>query len=295
MSEIDRWVQAVQQGHKLGFAAFESWFRGYSKSKEKEKATAEMMARVFGYVLKYGLDVVFPEEGVLFELLKHISEDAYDQIREHLGDVHVGEVEMYLASLKFAEEQAITHLLGYHKRFKNEQATVLNEAVWEYLSAQDNGWVPAGDDLPATVVEILRRTGFESDSEAVATAFAERWLTAHIEAIYFEGDLGVLGDKGTFAIFSKVAALRQLGALENRDRIFELEKSVPHFFRTIIDLNADSAVWIHVKLDIDLDDAEMIVASRIEAGTFRDPHELVTRKLVSEKTYPRLAPYVVAH
>jgi hypothetical protein len=295
MSEVDRAISAVAGGHALGFAAFSSWYRSYAKA--QENASTQLAASVFGFVLKQGLKIIFPEEEVFFEILRTVAEFAYDKLKDSLGEVPSGDVNMYLASLALVEAKAVILLLDSRERFQKEQKLLLDDAKWEFLSAQDKGWIPApGAELPQGVLNILHSAGVGSHGASAATVFAERWLTAHIEAIYLadERSQGIMGTSGDVAVFAKVAALRKLDPVANRERIFEIEKSVPFFFRTVTDINEASAYMLHLRFDIDLDDAEEIVASRERSGRFNDPQDLVARGMISDEKYKKLAPYIVA-
>src|SRR5262245_50822064 len=68
-------TKAVEQGHRLGYANFEIWYRQFRS--KKEDATGEVLKTVMENVLTRGLELVFPEDIPFVEALKAVAERGY--------------------------------------------------------------------------------------------------------------------------------------------------------------------------------------------------------------------------
>jgi hypothetical protein len=97
---------------------------------------------------------------------------------------------------------------------------------------------------------------------------------------------------------AEVSALRQMQSLprlDNREKIFQLEGGLPDFFRTMVDINHEPAIMLHIRLGIDQDDADDIVKSRNEHGPFGSSGDLLTRKLLSSDDLKKVEGRIVCH
>jgi hypothetical protein len=296
--EVDRHVAAVMQGHRQGLAAYRRWYAGYVKS--KEDANQQTAIKVCKFLLSKGLAIVFPEAVALNEVIKKVAEKAFELAADHLGKVDTGDVEGYLARLTEAEETAITALLDARDQFMAANEGLIDSAVVEYMARQDDPDHPfsrsAGQALPPSVAKILLEAGVGMHGGAAATAYAERWLTSHIQAT-FQQDTDVMGGRGGMetAVLAEITALRHIDPVKNRDRIYEMESGLPAFFRTMVDLNADNAAMIELRLGIDGDEARHVVESRRADGAFGKPEELVSRAILKDEDFRRVQGHVVAH
>jgi hypothetical protein len=294
--EIDQSIAAVQQGHRQGIANFKSWYRGWVHA--KEDSSQAMAANVCKFILGKGLAIIFPEEEAFYETLKKVAEIAFEKAVEHLGETKAGDIDGFLDNLQATEEAEITSLLDARDKFKDEHADVISNAEMEFMIARDDGW-PTTDKLPPAALDILHKAGVGLHGKQAATVFSERWLSAHIESIYRE-DWSVMTGAGPadVGLMAQIAALRQMqrttGA-DYRERIWDLERGLPSHFRMMVDINSEHYLMMKIRLGIDEDDAQAISESREKVGPFRDPHELVTRKLLSEKDYKTIETVLVAH
>jgi hypothetical protein len=97
---------------------------------------------------------------------------------------------------------------------------------------------------------------------------------------------------------AEVAALKQtqsLPTVDNRERIWNLEQGLPPFFRTMVDINSESALMLHIMLGTDHDDSEKIVKSREEQGPFSLASDLLDRHLLSNDDFQKVEGRIVCH
>lgn len=295
--EIDRYVATIQQGHRLGLSYFGDWYRGWERA--KEDATFSMVGKIFQFLLKEGLKLVFPEEEEFFKTLKEYAEKAFEKAVDYLGEIPKGDVAAFLAKLQATEEVEITKQLDVHDAFMKEHPDILLGAEMAFVEARSKGWENT-EKLPPSVLDILRGVGIGLHGAGAASVFAERWLTAHIEGVYREDTSVMQGTGGGYgvSVMAEIAALRETMKIrgeDNRERIYELERGLNRFWRTIVDINSEGAEYMHTKLGIDRDDAVAILESRSTVGPFTDPRELVSRKILSQEEYNRIWRLVVAH
>lgn len=295
--EIDRYVAAIQQGHRQGLANFGSWYRAWEKA--KDDASSATAAKICKFILGKGLEIIFPEEEVFIQTLKKVAEYVFEKAVDHLAETPAGDIGAFLGNLQSTEESEITHLLDVHDKFMSEHADILEQATIEFIVQRDEGW-PHTDKLPPSVLDMLRQAGIGLHGAAAATVFAERWLTAHIEGVYRQ-DWGVVHgapSDASIGVMAQIAALREMqrttGA-DNRERIFEIEKSLPSHFRMMVDINSEHYLMMHIRLGLDTDDAQKIAESRDKDGPFKDPKELVSRKLLSQEDYDKIRTVIVTH
>jgi len=294
--EVEQAVKAIQQGHRQGYANFKLWYRGWEKA--KEESSTELAKKICGFLLEKGLDIIFPEEELFITLLKKAATKGYELAADNLGKIDVGDVNGFLDIVGAAEEDEITALLDAEDElFKNKPEEV-DAAVASFIGARDAGWAST-EQLPPETLEILQQAGIGLHGSAAATVCAERVLIAHIEAVLRTDPAVVAGSGGaSLRIMAEVAALRQmqkLPSVDNRERIWNLEQGLPPFFRTMADINSESALMLHIQLGIDQDDSEKIVKSRKEQGPFSSASDLLSRKLLSNDDFKKVEGRVVCH
>ncbi|HET9849403.1 MAG TPA: helix-hairpin-helix domain-containing protein [Candidatus Dormibacteraeota bacterium] len=295
--ELDRYAAAVKEGHHLGLDNFEVWFR--NREKAKEESSPYLALALLHAVFSFGLDVVFPEEKLFIMFMKKLAEKTFEKTTDHLAEPKQGDVEGFLANVKLAEETDAAHLLDVHDKFMTDNPGALDQAKIAFAEARRAGWEHT-ERLPPNVLESLHQLGIGLHGSAAATVYAERWLTAHIEGLLREDESVMQGTGGGTGVstMAEIEALRQMersSGADHRERIFELEKNLNAYFRTMVDINDAGAEWMHVKLGLDRDDAQAIVESREKDGYFREPRELLSRKLLSESEYKKIRRRLVAH
>jgi Zn-dependent peptidase ImmA (M78 family) len=284
----------IQMGHRLGFAKFRAWYTGYEKS--KERANAGTVKSLFDYVFKKGLNFIFPGGEAFVGAVKQVAEFAWEQGTAALKPAGAGDVEQFLNALQSSEEEAITGLLDVPKNFLNNNPDVVaqarNELVGQWLDP-DVRWT--SPELPPSVKNILQQAGVGEPGTATATQFAERWLTTHINGIYVrDPGLRQIADIPTIGVFAEIDALRQMDAVGNRERIYELDRTLTPFLQAMVDINKHQDYWLKLKLGISAAQASRIVESRRAQGPFSSTDELVSRQLIPQDVYERIKPYVVA-
>jgi hypothetical protein len=309
-SYINGYLEAtISESHRLAYVEFRSWYRSYKAAKAlAEHSTAEAVCK---WVFKRVISIIFPAEEVaegaaeeaitatakaamkLTETIKEKSEVALDFALEHLKPNETGNVEEFLDSVGVAEELAITKLLDAGSDFRKANPALMDAAIDAFAFARmdsEKPW-PTVEDVPPNVKSMLASAGIGMPGKLAAIRAAERWLAEHIRAVYESDEMYRRGrpdwDEDVVAMIS---SLRQMGAFENRERIYRLEQRIPVFFRSMVDLNSDSAAIMHIKLDIDYDDADAIVAHRPYAST----DELVKKKVLTSKRYDDIKHLMVA-
>jgi hypothetical protein len=298
---INRYLEVtITESHRLAYAEFRSWYRSYRAAKAlAEHSIAETICK---WVFKSVINIIFPEEAVaegaaeeaitatakaalkLPELIKEKSEVALDFALEHLKPNETGNVEEFLDSVGAAEEWAIAKLLDAGPEFRKANPALMDAAIDEFAFARmdpDKPW-PTVVDVPPNVKSMLASAGIGTPGKLAATRAAERWLAEHIRAVNESDEMYRRGRPDWEEdVVAMISSLRHLGAFENRERIYRLEQRIPSFFRSMVDLNSDSAAIMHIRLGIDYDDADAIVANRPYAST----DELVTKKVLSSALY----------
>ena len=153
-----------------------------------------------------------------------------------------GDVSQFLDNLQASEEQAITKLLDVPKNFLNNNADVVAQARNELVG---NGLDPdvkwTSPELPPSVKSILLEEGGVGEpGTATATQFAERWLTTHINGILLrDPGLRQAADISDIGVFAEIEALRQMDAVGNRERVYDLERTLHPMFQGMVDINKD--------------------------------------------------------
>lgn len=307
---IDRYLETtITQSHRLAYLEFRSWYRAYKAARAlAEHSVAEAVCK---WVFKRAINLIFPEEAIaegaaeeaitataqamlkLPETIKEKSEAALEFALEHLKPNETGNIEQFLDSVGLAEERAITKLLEAGPEFRKANPALMNRAIDEFAFARmdpDKPW-PTVDDVPPNVKAILASAGIGSPGPAAATRAAERWLAAHIRAVH-ESDEAYRTGRAAWDedVVAMISALRQMGAFENRQRIYRLEQRIPSFFRSMVNINSDSGAIMHIRLGVDRDDADAIVANRPYAST----DELVTKKVLTSARYEAIRHLTVA-
>jgi hypothetical protein len=282
--EVDRYVKAVEQGHRQGYADFRNWYRKWEKA--KEDSDAELAKKICGFILEAGLDIIFPEEEVLIVILKKAAAKAYEVAADQLSKAGIpkGNIEEFLDTVWAAEEHGITTQLDVHDQFFDSKAPEVQAAIDSFINARLQGW-DSTEKLPAETIEILKNAGVGAHGAAAANVIAERVLSAHIQSV-LRADSNVTfaaSSAADISVMAEIAALRQVQSLpsvDNRDRIWTLERRLPDMYRTMCDINHDAGIMIHIRLGIDKDKGEDIAASREKEGLFTSSNDLLTRKLL---------------
>ena len=294
--EVDRYVQTVQQGHREGYANFRVWYRQWEKA--KEESSTELAKKICGFLLEKGIAIIFPEEEVFITVLKAVATKGYGLAADHLGKVDAGNIESFLDTLWAAEESEITALLDAHDRFFQDRPNDVDMAVESFMLARDAGW-DSTEKLPPQTLSVLQQMGVGAHGTSAATLIAERVLSAHIESVLHADPDVVAGAGGAnLGVMAEVSALRQMQSLprlDNREKIYQLELGLPEFFRTMVDINHEPAIMLHIRLGIDQDDADEIVKSRNEHGAFESSGDLLARKLLSSDELKKIEGHIVCH
>lgn len=217
-------TKAVEQGHRLGLANFEVWYRRFQS--RKEDATGEVMKVVMKNVLTRGLEIVFPESTPFIEALKAVAEQGYELAVQNLGTQAAGDVDGFLAKLKVAEETYISKLLDTPDEFRRTHADAFEAAQWEIVNLWlDGTGAPSDRTMPAAAVEILTAVGVPAPGTRTATAVGESVLVSHITPIY-QSTPAIVQGAGPFSLraMAQVAALRQFDLNGNKQRICQIER-----------------------------------------------------------------------
>jgi Domain of unknown function (DUF4157) len=294
MKYIEDFLQKTTiQGRLLGFAHFEVWYRGYRKA--REMANHGMAEAICKFVLSEGLKFVFSEEEEFIKFLREKAEWAYEKAVVVLDRPAEANIEDFLAEIKLAEQEAFTAMLGAPREFRAAHPQDIEQAIIEFASARDAGWQSA-TELPDSVKAILARVGVgDPTTDVPAVQFAEGWLTAHISFVLSK-DTSFAAGAGPLPldVFAQISALRQRDAFANRERIYELERSLSPFFRSISNINEEIAAILHIRLGISQDKADAIEASRRKQGPFESTEELVSRGILTRSEYDSIKHLVVA-
>jgi hypothetical protein len=301
--------ETISESHRLAYAQFRSWYRGYEAAKKlAEHSVAEAICK---WVFKKALDLVFPEEAVvegaaeealtatakvaskLNEIIKEKSEQALDFALEHLKPSESGNIEAFLDAVGVAEEQAITKLLNAEGDFEKANPALMSQAVDEFVFATldpDKPWTDM-NDVPPSVKGLLGAAGVGTPGEAAATRAAEGWLAGHIQGVYESSEAYRQGRPDwDEKVVAMIASLRQMDPVGNRERIYALEKRIPPFFRSIVNINTEAPIMMHIRLGIDTDVAEKIAAG----APYSKPEELVEKKILSSEEFGSIKHLVVA-
>jgi DNA uptake protein ComE-like DNA-binding protein len=292
-------VQAIQQGHRQGYSDFRNWYRKWEKA--KENSDAEMAKKICGFILEAGLDIIFPEEEVFIVILKKAAAKAYELAADQLSKAGIpkGNIEEFLDAVWAAEEHGITTQLDVHDKFFDSNAPEVEEAIDSFIRARMGGW-DSTEKLPAETLAILKKAGVGEHGAAAANVIAERVLSAHIQSV-LRADRNVTFAASSAAdieVMAEIAALRQMQSLpnvDNRNRIWTLERKLPDMFRTMCDINNDSALMIHIRLGLDKDKGEDIVASRHKDGPFKSSNELLNRKILNADELKEVEGHIVCY
>lgn len=217
-------TKAVEEGHRLGLANFEQWYRRFQS--RKEDATAAIMKVVMEHVLSHGLELVFPEATPFIEALKVVAKKGYDLAVQNLRPQASGDVDAFLAQLKVAEETYISKLLDTPEEFRRTHADAFEAAQWEIVNLWIEGTgAPSNPTMPAAAIEILTAVGVPAPGSRTATAVGESVLVSHIAPIYKSTESIVQG-AGPFSLdaMAQVSALRQFDLNGNKQRICRIER-----------------------------------------------------------------------
>jgi DNA uptake protein ComE-like DNA-binding protein len=301
--EIQRYIEALQQGHRQGIKDFRTWYRDWKDA--QEDGFAALARFICGFLAEAGLDLIFPEEEVLYKVIKAIAKKGYttaaDQVEKM--EAKARNVEGFLDSLESAEEKAITALLDAKDQLFANHAEEIDKAVGSMVDAFElKDWKDT-EKLPPETLAVLAKLGVGVHGSAAATTMAERVLAAHIESVYRANAATVQGSGGQHGpvdieVQAEIAALKHeqnLPSVDNRERIFELERKLPSFFRMMVDINSEGAETMHFRLNLDRDVAKDIVTSRDEHGPFRSSKELETRKILSAESLKEIEGVIVCH
>jgi hypothetical protein len=294
--EVDRYVQTVQQGHREGYAKFRVWYRQWEKA--KDESSAELAKKICGFLLEKGIALIFPEEEVFITILKAAAVKGYGLASDNLGKIEKGDIESFLDTLWAAEESEITGLLDAHDRFFQDKPDEVDAAVESFMEARNGGW-DTTEKLPPQTLSILQGLGVGTHGTAAASVITERVLSAHIESVLHADPDVVAGAGGAnLGIMAEVSALRQMQALpqvDNREKIYQIELGLPEFFRTMVDINNEPGVMLHIRLGIDQDEADDIVKSRNKDGPFRSSDDLLHRKVLASDELKKVEGRIVCH
>ncbi len=229
-------TKAVEEGHRLGYANFEVWYRRFQS--RNENATTEIMKVVMKNVLTRGLEIAFPEATPFIEALKFVATKGYDLAIQNIRPQSAGDVDGFLAQLKVAEETYISKLLDTPEQFRQAHAAAFEAAQWEIVNLwlEGNG-SPSDPTMLPSAIEIMTAVGVPKPGSRTATAIAESVLISHIAPIY-KSTQSIVQGAGPFSLdaMAQVAALRQMDLNGNKQRICQIERrsfssfywSVPH-------------------------------------------------------------------
>ena len=217
-------TKAIEQGHRLGYANFEVWYRQFRS--RKEDATVEIMKVVLKHVLTKGLDIVFADGAPFTETIAMVAEHAYDLAVQNLGSPPAGDVDGFLAGLKAAEETYMTKLLDTPEQFRQAHPDAFEAAQWEIVNLwMDGTGSPSDRTIPASAIEILSAVGVPEPGRRTATAVGESVMVSHVTPIY-ENTPTVVQGAGPYSLraMAQVAALRQFDLNGNKQRICQIER-----------------------------------------------------------------------
>ena len=294
--EVERYIASVQQGHRQGYANFRVWFRDWNDA--KENSSSEIARKICGFLLEKGLEVIFPEEEVFIVILKTVATKGWDLGSDALSKVEAGKPESFLDGVWAAEEGSITALLDAHDRFFKEHDEEVLALVASYIGARDAGW-ESTEALPPETLEMLHGMGIGMHGSQAATLAAERVLAAHIDAVFHadEGTMQIAGGANS-DIQAQISALKQMQSLpsvDHREEMWTLERRLPDMLRSMIDINNEPAIMLHIRLGIDQDDADKMVKSRDTVGPFSSSNDLLVRKLLSQEDLKKVEWRIVCH
>lgn len=294
--EVDRFIEAVQKGHEEGYANFRVWYRGWEHA--KESSSNEIASKICGFLLEKGLAVIFPEEEVFIVILKEAAKKGWDLAADHLGKVDKGDIESFLDKVWAAEMDSVNKLLDAHDKFFHEHTADVDALVANFIGQREAGWTSTEELHPETL-EMLHSMGIGVHGSAASKVIAERVLAAHIDSVLHsdEGTMQIAGgaNADTIAKIEALKEMQKLPGLDNREEMWDLERSLPDMLRSMVDINAEPAIMLHIRLGIDQDDAEKIVASRNGTGPFKSSDELLSRKLMSADDLKRVEWRIVCH
>lgn len=217
-------TKAVESGHRVGLANFESWYRSFRSN--KEDATEEMAKKILKNVLTRGLEIVFPEDTPFIEALKVVAEKGYDLAVENLHATEGGNIDDFLAQLRVSEETYIKGLLDTPDQFRQQHADAFEAAQWEIVNEwMDGHGSPTDRTIPPSAVEILSAVGVPQPGSATATRIAESVLISHIAPVY-KNTPSVVQGAGPYSLdtMATVAALVQMDVQGNKQRICNIER-----------------------------------------------------------------------
>jgi hypothetical protein len=295
-AELGRAVKAVEEGHREGYGEFRKWYRKWEKA--KESASEEFAKKLLMGIIDVGLDVVFPEGEEFWKLVKVASQIAFKGAEAALESIPKNDIEVFLDSVGNAEEKQIAAGLDVQDKFFETAAA--QKAIDSFVFARMDGWDHT-EKLPNATLEILKSEGIGGHSSATAAAFAERFLTAHIESVLSsepETREAMENFGENIEVRAEIDALREeqsLPSVDNREKIWSLEQRLPDMFRDMVDINSSGSENLHVRLHLDRDVCKDIVASRDKDGPFQSSADLKTRKLVDADDLKKVEGQIVCH
>ncbi len=146
---------------------------------------------------------------------------------------------------------------------------------------------------------MLHGLGVGTHGSEAATLVAERVLAAHIDSVLHsdQGTMQIAGGANAdiLADLESLKVVQSLPTLDNREKMWDLDRQLPDMLRSMVDINAEPAIMLHIRLGIDEDAAEKVVESRRQTGTFSSSDELLTRKLLSQEEVKRIEWRIVCH
>ena len=223
-------MMAVQQGHRTGFQHFAVWFRKYHAAQQQSSGEiAKMIAKA---VLTKGLAFLFPEATPFIEVMKAIADLSIDIADKMFLQPTQMDPNVFLERLRTAEEEYIKKLLDTPQRFRQDHASELEAAKWEYMEVwmEDETRGPQGQDLPASVRSILDGLGVPAPGANTATRVAEGILATHINTILLNDQSFQQGFSGSTWEYARAEALIQMDRAGNLARICEIQRRCCHDF-----------------------------------------------------------------
>jgi hypothetical protein len=240
---IQQSVQAIQEGHRVGFQHFAVWYRNYENAK---KSSADAIAQeLFKQLLPLAFKAIFPEAKDFIETMTKVVEGTIAVGEKALTGTE-GDINLFLEKLRSAEELQISKLLDLPKQYVEDHHDQYMAAVLEYIDirlqdpkllrddvlaarAADKSSDPTMKDLPASVTTMLTNFGVPQPGSKTATQVAEGVLEYHILDIMQHDDNWKMIWPYSEKEFARAHALFEMDPVGNKARICQAMRSWTYF------------------------------------------------------------------
>jgi hypothetical protein len=174
----------IAQGHREGFQHFRVWYRAQRARQQEAAANSQMIAKLFGFALQQGLNVIFPGSGTFVGMLKQAATFAYGQAVAHMGTVPSGDVNRFLDVHQAGVEQLISAWLLKAEQVRTQDPNLWTAAKNEFIFEQLDAASPTSELGPETR-QLLEELGVPAPIDGTLWRFKAQIMAGQIaEALW---------------------------------------------------------------------------------------------------------------